>query len=684
MMGYFALVIALFHGVPFVLVPDKPLTPGLITDVIHATKPTAATIPPSLLEEMSHSKRALEAISSLDHLFFGGAALSPEIGGRLSRLTNLVNVIGTSECGLIATLAPRGRDDWLYHEWNPAYGIDMQPVGGNMFELVIPRGPTREWHGIFHTFPGLQEYRTKDVYTRSPTNPNGWLYYGRIDDVVVLSNGEKFNPVTMEKVIESHPLLSGAVVAGQGRFQSALLVEPNWNEWSENQPESALVEKIWPVVEQANAGAVAHSRIAKSKIGISSRSKPFKRTAKGSIQRHHVYREYEKELEAIYAREEEDIGIELPEKPDLPAIRDYIHQVFSSLFPDFQIGERDDIYAAGFDSLQTVQFSGVLRKAFSTRFPQGDSEAITAQQIYSHPTIETLSGFVNSLVNGGANGSYNGAEARRVMLDDLVRKHAEGLPVQEQDVDVDVKDDLQTHTIILTGSTGSLGNYVLDALLNDPSTAKVYCLNRSADGESRQTNSFREKGLKWDNSRRAKVEFLKASFGAEKFGLEDAKYAEMLISVDTVIHNAWKVDFNQSVWSFEDTHIRGVRHFIDFSLRSAHHAHLHFVSSVATIGAWAPKHGPAVTEEPVEDPDVTIPQGYGESKHVAERLCLTASRQSGVPTTILRVGQIAGPTTANGEWNRQEWLPTIIATSKATGRIPNTLAGSVNWIPVVS
>jgi hypothetical protein len=34
---------------------------------------------------------------------------------------------------------------------------------------------------------------------------------------------------------------------------------------------------------------------------------------------------------------------------------------------------------------------------------------------------------------------------------------------------------------------------------------------------------------------------IQAQFGEEKFGIDDAKYDQMLQEVDTIIHNAWKV-----------------------------------------------------------------------------------------------------------------------------------------------
>lgn len=54
---------------------------------------------------------------------------------------------------------------------------------------------------------------------------------------------------------------------------------------------------------------------------------------------------------------------------------------------------------------------------------------------------------------------------------------------------------------------------------------------------------------------------------------------------------------------------------------------------------------PSVPEFRIEDSSVVLPPGYGESKHVSERIYLEASRRSHVPTIVYRVGQIAGPTT---------------------------------------
>lgn len=66
-------------------------------------------------------------------------------------------------------------------------------------------------------------------------------------------------------------------------------------------------------------------------------------------------------------------------------------------------------------------------------------------------------------------------------------------------------------------------------------------------------------------------------------------------------------------------------------------------------------------------------------------MCVEASQKAGVPTSILRVGQIAGPNTRMGIWNPQEWLPSLVKTSKAIGKVPLDLGGyHIDWVSVVS
>ena len=58
----------------------------------------------------------------------------------------------------------------------------------------------------------------------------------------------------------------------------------------------------------------------------------------------------------------------------------------------------------------------------------------------------------------------------------------------------------------------------------------------------------------------------------------------------------------------------------------------------------------------------------------------------GIKTAIVRAGQLAGPSTDAGgaAWNRHEWLPTIVHTSKVLKKLPRTLGNMdrVDWVPM--
>ncbi|KAJ5085572.1 hypothetical protein N7532_010343 [Penicillium argentinense] len=676
LMGFFSFAMSIFHSVPVLIGLDKPLSVGYLVDLLKITRPTAALLPPSVLEDMSHDDKALECLRGLKSIYFGGAPLSPETGERLRKYTRIVSVIGASEIGWILAMVPENAADWSYFEWNPSYGIEMQSIGEDLYEMVLRRHEGhRDFQGIFHTFPDLDLYRTNDLYIRHPTNPNLWKYSGRQDDVIVLSNGEKFNPISMELIIEGHPLVSRALVVGQSRFQAGLLIEPNPD--SPELDSKLFIEEVWPTIQAANQTIAAHGRVMKSKIGFASKAKPFKMTPKGSTQRRAVLRDYENEIDAIYeAGLEDELKECLPEILDATGVATYICQIVSRVLEKSDVPIEQDLYSLGLDSLMTIQIAKSLQIGIQARRPGLFPAVITAQTLYANPTVERLAKVILNILEGKSEDIV----PRDEKIQNLVEKYTANLPV---DRTAPQDGPVSPSSIILTGSTGSLGTYLLHDLLNNPSISKIYCLNRS-DAKSRQRKSLEEKGLTFDSSiLETKVEFLQTSFGEPQFGLDEAKYQEMLQYVDTIIHNAWKVDFNHSVESFEDTHISGMRRFVDFSLKSRYNAHIHFVSSISTVGGWTPQMGSLVPEVPMEDVSVVLPQGYGESKHISERICLGASRKSHVPTTVYRVGQIAGPKTPSGQWNPHEWLPTIISTSKAMGKIPNSLGSTaVDWVPV--
>lgn len=237
--------------------------------------------------------------------------------------------------------------------------------------------------------------------------------------------------------------------------------------------------------------------------------------------------------------------------------------------------------------------------------------------------------------------------------------------------------------VAISGTTGSLGSYILESLINDEKVHKIYCLNRGTNAQERQIQAFKRRGKAYDLTQ--KLKFLTVNFGDDSFGLSEVDFQDLTGSVDAIIHNAWKVDFNHKLSSFEKVHIRGVHNLADFCISSERQPHLFFVSSISSVGQWGLVNGfdKPVPESPLEDFNVAMPLGYAESKHVSERILTEAVNKKGLKASIFRVGQVAGPVSpgSGGVWNLTEWMPALIKTSKSLQLLPDTM-NTIDWIPV--
>jgi long-subunit acyl-CoA synthetase (AMP-forming) len=85
--------------------------------------------------------------------------------------------------------------------------------------------------------------------------------------LIVLSNGEKINPIPMENVILSDPFVKSVLIVGEYRFSPSLLVEMK----HDNEPKTDVerleaMRKIWPTVQEPNRFAPGLAKIPKSLI----------------------------------------------------------------------------------------------------------------------------------------------------------------------------------------------------------------------------------------------------------------------------------------------------------------------------------------------------------------------------------------------------------------------------------
>ncbi|KAI1106718.1 acetyl-CoA synthetase-like protein [Jackrogersella minutella] len=674
---YFTVFLGILSGNPCVLpIGSKPLTGDLAAEYIERTGAETALLPPSILVDMSQVPSQVETLKKMKLAIFGGGNLAARVGNGLVRQgVRLMNMISATE--LPYPLYFQSKTElWQYFVFEPELGgCEFRPTSeANTYQLFVKRiGSHPGIQGIFYTFPELDEYDTKDLFHPHPHLKDHWIYAGRADSVIVFSNGEKLNPITIEHIVSDHAGLKGALVVGQDRFQPAIILEPVT--YPQNEEETkALIDDVWPLIEIANKDTVAHGRIQRDFIMLTNPEKPFPRAGKGTIQRGISVKLYEEEINQLYANVEDAQQANAPtlDISSESALLESIKEVFSTRLETPPLGIDTDFFTAGIDSLQVINGSRLLHAGLNAAGIDVGPSALAPRTIYAHPTYRSITSYIWGLVqSGGAQAGDTTAEIVKEM-GEILAKYTKDLPPANTSKPPPLDEG---QTVMVTGTTGALGSYLLHFLISDSNVKKVICLNRSKDGQSRQVAVFEERGLNADFS---KCEFLQVDTSLPDLGLGSEKYDELLASADRIIHNAWPVNFNISLSSFEP-HIRGVRHFVDFSAAAAKRVVIIFISSMSTVGQWK---GP-VPETQITDFTVAA-LNYGRSKMLSGLILDEAAKVSGVPAASVRVGQIAGSRYEKGLWNKQEWLPSIIASSVYLGALPADIGVSniIDWMAI--
>ncbi|KUJ07624.1 acetyl-CoA synthetase-like protein [Mollisia scopiformis] len=665
---------------------NRPLSAVLVDEVLDASNADMIYLAPSIIEDMVQSPASLQRLERLAVIGYGGAPLDPRVGDLLSKKTKIVNTNGSTEMGPLSYW-DKAPEDWAYFHYNPAdKGVEFRPVGDGAYEQVFVRHPsTDRYHSAWWTFPRLEEYSMNDLYTPHPTKANLWLYAGRADDVIVLSNGEKLNPTNMEVTLRQHPSVKGALVVGQSRFAPAAIMELKGDVartlTGPQDKATFLEDEIWPLVVKANEAAPAHARLSLDRLIFSNAEKPFARAGKETVQRGATVKLYADEIEEIYTRSEESQdGAHLPKinvGEDSNILEVELGKLIQGVTKVTNLEREQDFFTTGIDSLHVMTVVRLLKKTL-VGIPH---EEISSRLMYSHPSLSRLAAALKIMAEDDeiANGDRDGSREAYMQL--ILAEFSSQLPK----ISPKLPETSQNLVVLLTGSTGSLGSYLLHSFLAFFGVLKVYCLNRSADAEDRQMKENAKKGLSfgWED----RVEFLYADISKPILGLGEHVYNNLKREVSVVIHNQWPVDFNLSLTSFIP-HLQGVSNLIAFSSRSPRSPPIFFTSSIGTLGHWNQINpsSPLVPEIALKDPRIPLHQGYSESKWIAENLLDAARLKSGVSSAILRIGQITGPVNVGkkGVWNRNEWFPSLVASSKYLGMLPDGLPGQedVGWVPV--
>ncbi|TVY14249.1 Non-canonical non-ribosomal peptide synthetase FUB8 [Lachnellula arida] len=691
-----ALLAQLMVGaIPYGNVVIAPVAAAIPTaqGVVNALKKSPADVAilvPSVVAELAQNPELLEYCAAhLETIIYIGGDLPQNDGDRVAAKLYLRCLWGATETGIVPQLLPpellpstaSGRSLWRYVRFPPCVGAIFDEVTDGVYELVVRHEKALAEMQPCFTVPGidqLEQYCTKDLFERHPDVSDLWCWRARADDIIVFLNGEKTNPISMEQhIMASNPELSGVLVIGARRFQAALLIEPASESPLTIAAQATLIERVWPSVEEANRSAPAHARVEKSFILVLPAERRLIRAAKGTFMRGRSIDQYTEEIERLYNNAEvvssdiDDSAGEIALMPtDLNGITSVVQQHICAVTGWSNLDNTENFFDRGLDSLQGLQITRALRRSFHrTDF--------ALSTVYQNPTVSQLVAAISSQNEKG--------QDERETMETLLATYR-GL-IQQIPVSKNLAEGnnvLGQVNVILTGSTGTVGIHLLRALLDRHGIAHIFCLNRGEDGgRAMQYKNFGAAGLS-TTGLDDRITFIKADLHLPSLGLDSITYESLCAQVGLIIHAAWPVNFNLALSAFRPQ-LAGVINLLALAASAASPpVRFTFVSSVAAVEGYI--DGPA-PEEILDSLDTPAPFGYARAKFLAELLIDVAARHFGdaIFTTVVRVGQVAGPVQRHGLWNPKEWFPSIVLSSLYLGKVPDSLGprfDTIDFVPV--
>ncbi|KAG6853021.1 putative NRPS-like protein biosynthetic cluster [Blastosporella zonata] len=664
----------------------SPVIPSPQNILHHSklTKSTCIVIIPTLLQIWAQSPEAVKFLATLDSVGYSGGSLAPKLGNILVDAgVRLHPVYGGTEFG--APTDPITRDDeqkdWEYMRFQDRANVRWVPQGDGTFECQFLSW--EKHHPMILNLPDVEGYATSDLFMPHPTKKDLWKIVGRMDDVIVHSSGEKTVPAPMEDIIQSSPLVQGLLMFGRERDQTGILIEPKPSHAIDvnNHAELAtLRNKLWPIIEEANKVAPAFSRIFKELILVTSDKKPLPRTAKGTVMRKAALVLYDTEIAELYDTVDSNIktaeNVAPPASWALADVQTWILNQAADFISGGEVSPLVDLFEQGFDSLSAtflrLRIIGALR-ASEIKSAQTAAKELGQNLVYSFPVIKDLAVHIVSLLASPGGAQTDLISRHIAAIEDMIEKYSFGLTGSPP---IAGSSRTGPAVVLLTGSTGNLGSEILAALLQNSWVEHIYAFNRPSQGsltvEQRHQNRFEERGFDAKLLKSGKISYISGDATQANLGLDRGQYSQLSKSVNIIIHNAWKLDFNLSLPAFE-SNIQGTRHLVDLlkSGPNAEDGRFLFTSSVTSAQSWPKSKGP-YPEEIVTDASFAVGGGYGEGKYILAK--------SGLHATSIRIGQISGGQ-PKGAWAITDWVPILVKSSVTIGLLPD-IKGVLSWIPM--
>src|ERR687897_1095136 len=308
----------------------------------------------------------------------------------------------------------------------------------------------------------------------------------------------------------------------------------------------------------------------------------------------------------------------------------------------------DNFFDVGGHSLAAAQLLSSVDGAFGVR--------LSMREFLESPTVTGMYASIEARQQHEGNGRE--ADQERPVVD--LRSEAVLEPdIAPEEGNAGEAITLQdTRRVFLTGATGSIGAFLLDALLSR-TEAQIHCLVRprkavDADPAAPVRANLQRYGL-WQPGRAERIVPVVGDLSKPLLGMAEEGFHALARSLDLVVHNGAAVNLIYPYAGLKPANVNGTREV----LRLACLYKTKPVHYVSTNGIFPP--GTPLCEEDVDLDTLAEARedGYGQSKWVAEKLVWEAARR-GLPVAVYRPGNISGHS-VTGASNPRDALGAVIA-----------------------
>ena len=344
-----------------------------------------------------------------------------------------------------------------------------------------------------------------------------------------------------------------------------------------------------------------------------------------------------------------DVAQEKTRTPPRTPAEKRIAALWAELFDRPSISCEDNFFELGGDSLRVIAMVSRLRRDFSCKI----------NDLYENPVLadfarvcHSRSDHMRALIRSARNhwqayrddlAAYDAQ--RSAALEDSQNLYASRI---RRDLEHDLGPRRAYGRVLLTGSTGYLGSYLVRALLAGPDPIMpdrvVTVLIRGSDDAVARNRLEQvlcgyfgaEEGTAL--ARNSRLDVFAGDLRRDDLGLPANKVDRLAQTIQAVFHCAAKVDHFGHYSDFHADNVAATRRLLALAARGPEPADFHFVSTLSVAGR-APDEGFRLFTEFDPVPETLDENYYVRTKQEAERL-VVAARSTLANASIHRIGNV--------------------------------------------